>query len=218
MSPRRYRLERRAETAEQTRRRLVEATQQLHAEQGIYATTMTQIAQRAGVSVGTAYHHFPTYANACAACSQRTAEMIPFPTAEIFAGLQTVDARVRRLAQEIFGFYQRLPRYERVRSERFGMPPIQAYADWEEENRLALTREALRPVKAPARLARTSSALLDVAVYGTLTRAGMTPAQAADDVASFILARLDAEAPRTPSRARGKRNQATEMIDASQDR
>jgi AcrR family transcriptional regulator len=218
MSPRRYRLERRAETAEQTRRRLVEATQQLHAELGIYATTMTQIAERARVSVGTAYHHFPTYADACSACSERTAEMIPFPTAEIFTGLQTVDARVRRLAQEIFGFYQRLPHYERVRSERFGMPPIQAYADSEEDNRLAVTREALRPLKAPARLARTCSTLLDVAVYGALTRAGMTPTQAADDVATFILARLDTEAPRTASRRRGKRIQATEMIDANQDR
>ena len=218
MSPRRYRLERRAETAEQTRRRLIEATQRLHAEQGIYATTMTQIAERAGVSVGTAYHHFPTYADACSACSERTVETIPFPTAEIFAGLQTVDARVRRLAQEVFGFYQRLPQYERVRSERFGMPPIAAYADWEEENRLALTREALRPLKAPARLARTCSTLLDVAVYGALTRAGMTPAQAADDVASFILARLETEASRAGSRRRGKRDQATEMIDASQDR
>jgi AcrR family transcriptional regulator len=190
MSPRRYRLERRAETAEQTRRRLVEATQRLHAEQGIYATTMTQIAERAGVSVGTAYHHFPTYADACSACSQRTAEMIPFPSAETFAGLQTVEERVHRLAQEVFGFYQRLPQYERVRSERFGMPPIAAYADWEEDNRLALTREALRPLKSAGRLARTCSALLDVAVYGALTRAGMTPAQAADDVATFILARL----------------------------
>jgi AcrR family transcriptional regulator len=218
MSPRRYRLDRRAETAEQTRRRLVEATQRLHAEQGIYATTMTQIAERAGVSVGTAYHHFPTYADACSACSERTAETIPFPTAEIFAGLQTVDVRVRRLAQEVFGFYQRLPQYERVRSERFGMPPIQAYADWEEDNRLALTREALRPLKTPARLARTCSTLLDVAVYGALTRAGMTPAQAADDVASFILARLEIETARAGSRQRGKRIQATETTDASQDR
>ena len=41
MSPRRYRLERRAETAAETRRRLVEATFALHAERGISATTMT---------------------------------------------------------------------------------------------------------------------------------------------------------------------------------
>ena len=60
MSPRRYRLERRAETAGETRRRLVDATFALHVEQGISATTMTDIAARAGVSVGTVYHHFPT--------------------------------------------------------------------------------------------------------------------------------------------------------------
>src|SRR4029453_15733722 len=177
MSPRRYRSERRAETAEETRRRIVEATQKLHAEQGIYATSMPQIAERAGVSVGTVYHHFPSYDDACAACSRHTARTPPVPPVRVFAGLTSMDERVRRLAQEVFGFYQRLPQYERVRSERWGMPPIAAYADWEEDNRLALTREALRPLKAGARLARTCSALLDVAVYGALTRAGMTPAQ-----------------------------------------
>ena len=58
MSPRRYRLERRAETAGETRRRLVDATFALHGERGISATTMSDIAARAGVSVGSVYHHF----------------------------------------------------------------------------------------------------------------------------------------------------------------
>ena len=128
MSPRRYRLERRAETAEQTRRRLVDATFALHGEQGISATTMTDIAARAGVSVGTVYHHFPTYQDAVAACTRHVDESLPLPTADIFAGLTSMHARVRRLAQEIFGFYQRLPAFERVRCERWGMPPIEAYA------------------------------------------------------------------------------------------
>lgn len=194
MSPRRYRSERRAETAEQTRRRIVEATHQLHVEQGIYATSMPQIAERAGVSVGTVYHHFPSYEDACSACAQHTAELLPLPTVRVFAGLQTMDERVRRLAQEIFGFYARLPEYERVRCERWGMPPIAAYAEREENNRLALTWEALRPFDIHPRLTRTCSALLDVTVYGALTRAGMTAAQAAGEVAQFIVARLAAEA------------------------
>ncbi len=193
MSPRRYQSERRAETAEQTRRRIVEATHDLHAEQGIYATSMTQIAKRAGVSVGTVYHHFPSYEDAVFACARHAAEMRPFPTVRIFAGLQTMEERVRRLAREIFGFYEQLPEYERVRSERWGMPPIQAYAEREENNRLALTWEALRPFNVGPRLTRTCSAFLDVAVYGALTRAGMTAAQAAEDVAGFILARLVAD-------------------------
>jgi AcrR family transcriptional regulator len=200
MSPRRYRSERRAESAEETRRRIVEATQKLHAEQGIYATSMPQIAERAGVSVGTVYHHFPSYDDACAACSRYTAEMVPLPTVRVFTGLTTMDERVRRLAREAFGFYQRLPQYERVRSERWGMPAIAAYAEREENNRLALTWEALRPFDVDPRLTRTCSALLDVAVYGALTRAGMTAAQAAEHVAAFILARLKAEAGRAAPR------------------
>ena len=200
MSPRRYRLDRRAETAEETRRRIVEATYSLHGERGIYATTMTHIAERAGVSVGTVYHHFPTYQDAVFACSQHVAATIPFPTADIFAGLSTLDERVRRLARETFGFYERLPAYERIRSERWGMPPIQAHVEREENDRLALAREALRPFKVKPRLVEAGAALLDVAVYGAFTRNGLTPAKAAEEVSGFILARLAAEASRAASR------------------
>jgi AcrR family transcriptional regulator len=58
MTPRPYRLGRRAESAEETLRRIVRATYTLHCEQGVAATTMKQIARRADVSVGTVYHHF----------------------------------------------------------------------------------------------------------------------------------------------------------------
>jgi AcrR family transcriptional regulator len=197
MSPRRYRLERRAENAAQTRRRIVEATQTLHAEQGIYATSMTQIAERAGVSVGTVYHHFPTYQDAVSACGRRTAEMVPFPTAEVLDGVAATPDRVRNLAREIFEFYQRLPTFERVRSERWGMPPIQAYVAQEERNRIALMREALRSFD--PRLVSACAALLDVAVYSALIRAGMTPTEAAEEASAFILARLAADPPGTAS-------------------
>ena len=197
---RRYRLDRRAETAEETRRRIVEATYALHGERGIYATTMTHIAERAGVSVGTVYHHFPTYQDAVFACSQHVAATIPFPTADIFAGLSSLDERVRRLARETFGFYERLPVYERIRSERWDMPPIQAHVEREENDRLALAREALRSFKVKPRLVEACAALLDVAVYGALTRNGLTPAKAAEEVSGFILARLAAEASRAASR------------------
>jgi AcrR family transcriptional regulator len=195
MSPRRYRLERRAETAGETRRRLVDATFALHVEQGISATTMTDIAGRAGVSVGTVYHHFPTYQDAVAACNVHLDEILPLPAADIFNRVTEMHDRDLLLVLDIIRFYQRLPDYERVRCERWGMPPLEAYAAREEDNRLALTREALRPFRIGARLPRVCAALLDVAVYGALTRAGMTPGEAADEVSAVILARLATPAP-----------------------
>ncbi len=62
--PRRYRVQKRADSAAATRQRLVEAIYALHMEQGIVDTTMKQIAARAGVGIGTVYNHFPTYPDA----------------------------------------------------------------------------------------------------------------------------------------------------------
>jgi hypothetical protein len=62
---------------------------------------------------------------------------------------------------------------------------------------LALAREALRPSRVGALVLRRCAAVLDVAVYGALTRASMTPGEAADEVSAVILARLAAK----PARA-----------------
>ena len=78
-----YRLGRRAESTGETRQRIVEATFRLHSERGIAGTSMKDIADRAGVSVGTVYHHFPSYADAIAACGTYTAEHEPAPTAAV---------------------------------------------------------------------------------------------------------------------------------------
>ena len=46
-------MSRRASAAAQTRRRIIDATRELHTEQGIAATSWDDIAARAGVGVGT---------------------------------------------------------------------------------------------------------------------------------------------------------------------
>lgn len=61
MSPGIYRQTKRQCPTEATRQRIVEATAALHAERGIAATTMKDIAARADAGAGTLYHHFPTY-------------------------------------------------------------------------------------------------------------------------------------------------------------
>jgi len=184
---RRYRLGRRAETSEETRRRLVEATFHLHSERGIADTSMKDIAARAGVSVGTVYHHFPSYADAIVACGAYTAEHAPAPTAAIYEGAGPRRERVERLARALFGWYERVPGLESVRRDRQLARELDAFAKEEVRNRRSLAAQAVGP-NGPAALA---AALLDIDVYLSLRREGFGTADAADHVATLINHSLD---------------------------
>lgn len=184
---RRYRLGRRAEASAETRRRLVEATFELHSERGIADTSMKDIAERAGVSVGTVYHHFPTYADTIVACGAYTAERAPAPTAAIFAGAAGRGERVARLARALFDYYERVPALESVRRDRQLTPTLDAFAREEARNRRRLAAQAVGTA-GPATLA---AALLDFDVFRSLRREGFGTADAADRVAAMINLVLD---------------------------
>jgi AcrR family transcriptional regulator len=66
---RKYELGQRADKVEETRRRIVEATVDLHLTRGPAATPVAEIARRAGVQRRTVYNHFPDDSALFAACS-----------------------------------------------------------------------------------------------------------------------------------------------------
>jgi AcrR family transcriptional regulator len=177
-----YRLGRRAETSDETRQRLVEATFQLHAERGIADTSMKDIAERAAVSVGTVYHHFPSYAHAIVACGAYTAEHAPAPTTAIFAGAATREERVVRLVRALFDRYERVPALESVRRDRHLTRELDAFATEEARNRRKLAAEAVG-ARGPVALA---AALADIDVYRAMRREGFSTADAADRVAALL--------------------------------
>lgn len=185
-----YNLGRRAETAAETRQRLVEATAALHAEHGISATSLRDIAERAGVSVGTAYHHFPTYLDAVRACGAHTMAAAPLPAEDIFDGVEAVEERVLVLVRELCGWYGRNPWLERIRAERSLYPPVEEAMSAFEQHAAHLARLAAR---CTADEARTVAALADVAVYSSLLRAGVpagrAPGRMAEAIAAWILSR-----------------------------
>src|SRR5512133_2458195 len=78
-----YRMSRRAELEELTRRRITESAVELHEELGPARTSIAAIAERAGVRRSTVYRHFPTEEALFAACSShwRAANPAPDPTA-----------------------------------------------------------------------------------------------------------------------------------------
>ena len=118
-----YNLGRRAETAAETRQRLVDATASLHLERGISAVSLRDVAERARVSVGTAYHHFPTYLDAVRACGAHTMATSPLPAPAIFDGIEEIEERVSVLFRELCAWYDRKAWLERIRAERSLYPP-----------------------------------------------------------------------------------------------
>jgi AcrR family transcriptional regulator len=184
---RRYELGRRAETAGETRRRIVEATFDLHSERGIADTSMKDIAERAGVSVGTVYHHFPSYADAIAACGAYTAEQAPAPTEAVFEGTRSRSGRVTMLVRGLFAWYERVPALESVRRDRHLARELEAFVREEARNRRKLAAQAAGPGAGAALV----SAFADVDVYRSLRREGFSTADAADRVAAALNLALD---------------------------
>jgi AcrR family transcriptional regulator len=180
-----YRQARRGETADETRRRIVQATFDLHSEQGIAATTMKQIAERAEVSVGSVYHHFPTYDDAINACGAHAFSLFPLPTADIFEDAETRVERVRRLARAMFRLFANLP-IHRVIADQEKLPVLTRYVAQEQDARLALAVDAAGDADA-----RTLAALVDSATYDAFARLGFSTEAAADQAAAVANAWLD---------------------------
>ena len=89
--------------ARNTRRKIVEAIVELHEEVGPAATTVTAIAERAGVQRLTVYRHFPDDLAMLGACSTHWFEGHPLPDPAAWTG--TPDPRIR-LETALSGLYE----------------------------------------------------------------------------------------------------------------
>lgn len=102
-----YRLGKRAEKREQTRRRIVEAAVELHSTVGPAHTSIAQIAERAGVQRHTFYAHFPDERSLSLACSGLAMERDPLPDVEQWAGIPPGRTRIREALEKLYAWYQR---------------------------------------------------------------------------------------------------------------
>lgn len=103
MERRTYRKTRRAEQQAETRDRIIEATMALHEEVGPRETTVSAIAERAGVQRLTVYRHFPDDAELLQACTFRWLTLNPPPQQDMWADIG--DRRLR-LATALGAFYE----------------------------------------------------------------------------------------------------------------
>jgi AcrR family transcriptional regulator len=104
---RRYQMRRRAERQEQTRQRVVEATVALHATVGPVRTTVSAIAERAGVQRHTVYRHFPDDLSLFQACGSHFVTKNPPPDTARWLEIRDPEARLRTALGEAYRYYER---------------------------------------------------------------------------------------------------------------
>jgi AcrR family transcriptional regulator len=102
-----YRMKRRAELEEQTRRRITESTVALHEELGPARTSISAVAQRAGVRRSTVYRHFSDEESLFAACSSHWRAANPPPNPRDWAAIQDPGERTETALRALYEFYGR---------------------------------------------------------------------------------------------------------------
>jgi AcrR family transcriptional regulator len=103
---RKYEMRKRAEHVEETKRRIVEAAVELHQKVGPARTSLSSIAERAGVERQTYYRHFPDERALLSACSGLYMEQNPLPDPGPWRQIEDPERRLRHGLAEVYAYYE----------------------------------------------------------------------------------------------------------------
>jgi AcrR family transcriptional regulator len=104
---RKYDMKRRARGKEETRRRIVEATVELHKTVGMARTTISAIAEKAGVQRLTVYRHFPNERALFSACTGHWRAANPPPDPASWTQVADPEERLRVALSEVYAHHRR---------------------------------------------------------------------------------------------------------------
>jgi AcrR family transcriptional regulator len=122
---RKYELRKRAAEMEETRQRITEAAVELHGTLGPARTTVTAVAERAGVQRHTVYRHFPTEAELFEACSGHYTRLHPWPDPDVWREVSDPHERLVTGLTELYGWYEETgDMWTRVLRDRELVPTI----------------------------------------------------------------------------------------------
>ena len=102
-----YQMRRRADLVDETRQRITEATVRLHTTVGPANTSISAVAEEAGVTRLTVYRHFPDLEHLFAACQGHWFSLHPPPDAATWPAIPDLEDRARRALAELYGWYGR---------------------------------------------------------------------------------------------------------------
>lgn len=180
-----YRMGKRAKLQAETRRRIVEAAVDLHSTVGPANTTVTQIAERAGVQRHTYYAHFPKEWDLFLACSGLALERDPLPGADQLLGLRPGRERLEAGLAQFYAWFARNEQQAAcVLRDAEHHPPTREIVELRMAPRFAQAAELMGEGLNPRARALLAVAL-EFACWRTLNRSH-PPEQAAELMADAI--------------------------------
>lgn len=103
---RKYEKKRRAEAEARTRLRITESAVELHGSLGPARTSMSAVAERAGVRRSTLYRHFPDERALFGACSAHWGEANPPPDLSRWRSIEDPGERLDVALAELYAYYR----------------------------------------------------------------------------------------------------------------
>jgi AcrR family transcriptional regulator len=136
----------RQENVEQTRLQITEATMRLHERIGPAATTVSAIADEAGVTRLTVYRHFPDDAALVTACSGHWRALHPRPDTNGWASISDPVTRLRTALAETYSWARTAaPMMTNIYRDLDTMPPFVAeFLAQDEQARVAVLARGFR--------------------------------------------------------------------------
>ena len=101
-----YRKRQRAEQEQRTRERIAAATAALHGSVGPANTTVSAVAERAGVQRATVYRHFPTAEALFEACTAHFYGRHPLPDAGAWGEIVDPTDRLKRALADLYAWFE----------------------------------------------------------------------------------------------------------------
>jgi AcrR family transcriptional regulator len=181
MSPRKYDMSKRAAATARMRRRIIDATLELHGEQGIAQTSWDDIAARAGVGVGSVYRHFRSLDELVPACSEIAMQLVALPdqvaVSALFEQVAEPADRIERLVRETFAIYERAaPVLRAIRHEADVHPRVAKDRNDLEASLNTLVDTALEPLDVTRHDRAVARALVDLNTWEALRDQDLQPA------------------------------------------
>jgi AcrR family transcriptional regulator len=189
-----YHKKRRAEMEESTRRRIAESAAELHGTLGPSRTSLSAVAERAGVRRSTLYRHFPDEAALFAACTAHWMASNPVPDLGRWAAIEVPDRRLRAALQELYAHYRRTERMmDNILRDEETMPIVKqmfgGFRDYIKAARETLMRGRGPRGRARRRVLAATGHALAFATWRSLTgEQGLDDRQAADLMCRLVAA------------------------------